>query len=477
MIQPSSQRLEQALTEVDGLVSRLSGALRGIAEFDRFLQGLENTFECVSTLTGREIRFELPQISSEGEPEPFSTPELTVPVNVGGDSGGYVRVSPPDGTRPFGPEDLHLLGSLAEFTGAFIDVSSHIRESREFVDFLRLVYDQLPVGVVCFGPNGDRILCSARARSLLGDSLWTSREDAVGYFEKHGTLRTDSGPAENQYILPSGSGHVLVSLHYLNPRPDAAYTVAILGDLKPYERELRDVLIREVYRCRWLARPLTFLVVQTQADPRALLSKLPDLRSGVAGGAACDVFDGNRIGVVVPGREPLDVLRSVRAIGSLDEVDALSIGWSTLDQSRESPEDLIAHAVGDLRPVEELLAPRLLVFDGYGAVADMIELVVRDRFHIDKVSDAKVAEELLKKMPYDGLVAECEPDEGDGGARLLVTAQQVQPEMRTVVTTTRIDLRPGQPPVPAGARIVIKPFQIDRIRESLDGLASLSGRR
>jgi hypothetical protein len=477
MIQPSSKQLERSLTEIDGMVSRLSGALRGIAEFDRFLHGLEKTFEWISSHTGREIRFELPEKKSESESDPFVAPELTAPVNSAGRSGGYLRVSPPEDRRPFGPEDLHLLGSLAEFTGALIDVSSHIRESREFGDFLRLVYDQLPVGVVCFGPKGDRILCSARAMVLLGDAVWNSREDAVSYFEKHGTLRTDSGPADNQYLLPQGGGHVLVDLHSFQPRPDATYTVAILGDLKPHGQDLRDVLEREVYRCRWLARPLTFVVIQTQADPRALLSSLPDLRSGVIGGAVCDVFDGNRVGLVVPGREPLDVLRSVRTIGSLAQVGTLSLGWSALDQAGERPEDLIAHAVGHLRPADELLAPRLLVFDGYRAVADMIELVVRDRFRIDKVSDPKVAENLLKALPYDGLVLECDSDEGDAGIQLINAAQRFQPDMGTVITTTRIDLRPGRPPVPENARVVIKPFQVERIRESLDGLAVLNDRR
>ena len=41
----------------------------------------------------------------------------------------------------------------------------------------------------------------------------------------------------------------------------------------------------------------------------------------------------------------------------------------------------------------------------------MVELVVRDRFHIDKVSDADGRGGL--EMPYvDGLVTECEPDDG-----------------------------------------------------------------
>ena len=180
---------------------------------------------------------------------------------------------------------------------------------------------------------------------------------------------------------------------------------------------------------------------------------------------------------MVPGREPLDVLRSVRAIRSLTEVDALSFGWSALDQAGERPEDLIAHAVGHLRPAGELLAPRLLVFDGYRAVADMIELVERDRFRIDKVSDPKVAENLLGAMPYDGLVAECEPDDGDAAAQLIDAAQRLQPGIRTVITTTQIDLRPGRPPVPDNARVVIKPFQVDRIRESLDGITVVRDRR
>jgi len=470
MIQPSSKRLERALTEVDGMVSRLSTAFRGIAEFDRFLGGLGKTFEWVSSLTGRDIRFEPPEALLESETEAFSTPELTAPVDVDGRSVGSVRVSPPGSRRPFGPEDLHLLGSLAEFTGALFDVSTQIREGREFGDFLRLVYDQLPVGVVCFGPNGDRILCNTRARALFGEVVWASREDAVGYFEKHGTLKTDSGPADSQFLLPSESGHMLVDLHHLQPRPEAVYTVAIIGDLKPYERALRDILVREVYRCRWLTRPLTFLVIQTQADPATLLSKLPDLRSGVTGSVACDVFDGNQVGVVVPGREPLDVLRSVRAIGSLAEVGSLSMGWAALDNKGDRPEDLIVQAVGLLRSADELLAPRLLVFDGYGAVADMIELIVRDRFRIDKVSDPQIAEDLLRQTPYDGLVTEFESDEGDPGARVLDAARRLQPDLRTVVTTTGIDLRAGRPPVPDGARIVTKPFRVDCLRESLEGL-------
>jgi len=84
----------------------------------------------------------------------------------------------------------------------------------------------------------------------------------------------------------------------------------------------------------------------------------------------------------------------------------------------------------------------------------------------------KVAENHLKQMPYDRLLVECEPFEGDAGAQLLLNGF-----IRTVVTTTGIDLRPGRPPIPDDARVVVKPFRVDRIRESLDGLVKLSSRR
>ena len=114
IIQPSSEQLKRALTDVDGMVSCLSAALHGINEFDQFLGGLNRTFELVSSLTGREFHFEFPESSPDSASEPFSTPELTAPVDVGGHSSGYVQVSPPGSKRPFGPEDLiaHAVGHL-----------------------------------------------------------------------------------------------------------------------------------------------------------------------------------------------------------------------------------------------------------------------------------------------------------------------------------------------------------------------------
>ena len=112
--------------------------------------------------------------------------------------------------------------------------------------------------------------------------------------------------------------------------------------------------------------------------------------------------------------------------------------------------------------------PRLLVFDAYPAIADMVAMVVGKNYRVDKTTDLQRAMHLMEASPYDGLVTECEPDASEAGSRLLEAAGRLQPGIRTVVTTTRFDLKADGRPVPPGTRIVTKPFTVDGLRASLE---------
>ena len=99
MIQPSTKRLEQALSDVDGIVRRLAVVLRGISDFGSFFKALEDFFGWVSSESGRTIRFSLPGDSTDQADRSFAAPELTSPVESSSGTGGYIRIAPPSASR------------------------------------------------------------------------------------------------------------------------------------------------------------------------------------------------------------------------------------------------------------------------------------------------------------------------------------------------------------------------------------------
>lgn len=469
MIQPTTKQLERALADVDGIVRRLAVVLRGISDFGAFFKALEDVYAWVSAESGRSIRLDLPGGSCEIPDDSFEAAELTVPVGTRSGSAGFIRIAPPAAARPFGPGDLHLLGALAEFTGALLEVSEVLRESRKLRELFQLVYDQLPVGVLCFGRDGSVLLRNARVPIFGGTDARATRDEVVSALETLGTRREAVEPNHLQYVIAVGSGSWLVDLRRME-NAAAGLTVVTFGELAADRQALHDRLAREVYRCRWLGLPLTLVVLRAGPDLTPLLSRLPEFRRQLGTEAVCDVLDGTTIGLIVPESVPREALRAARQVSGLGGLKSLNIGWSALEEGAGDPENLLKRALANLRPAGDLLARRLLVFDRYPAITNMIELVVRGDFHVDKTTDASIAGKLLEGSPYDGLIAECEPEEGDPGTQLIDTAGRCQPGIRTIVTTTRIDLRPGVHPVPGEALVLNKPFTVPGLRAGLRSL-------
>jgi hypothetical protein len=314
------------------------------------------------------------------------------------------------------------------------------------------------------------LICNSRVPQVEDAEAWSDEDRTVGFLEAHGARRSTNDPAHLQYVMPFGVAQLLVDIRRFDRSEASGFTIATFGDLVSGGPKLEEALSREVYRCRWLGRPLTLIVLQTDADLGPLLSRVPELRTALGPGTICDLLEGCALALVLPGREPREALREARRLPGLSRVDGLEIGWSSLGGGGGSPEELIQQALAGVRPAVDLLAPRLLVFDRYGAIVDTIEMVIGERFHVDKTTEAEMAEGLLEKTPYDGLVAEWEPDDGDRGRRLFEMADRFHPGIRKIVTTTRFDLRTGGQPVPEDASIVVKPFTLQGLRGALKGL-------
>jgi len=470
MINPPVNHLDRKLDDLNGVLRRLVSTIHGINDFRHFLGSLERVFERISLISGRSIRFELSPDSSEVADEPFSDPELNAPVVVGPGVGGLVRVKPPDLGHPFGPEDLHLVGTLAELTGALLEVSSQLRSAGAVEHMLRLVYDQLPVGVVCFSSTGGPVIANARAQLMLEGMLWASRDDALAFLESRSEMGDSTANSARSYFVAT-SGNVMAEVHEVVSEGAPNTTVIVLVTLDSHERNLRLTLEREIYRSRWLGQPLALVVLETSGDPGQLFAQLPEIRLSLRAGDCCEVLGPRQIGLVLPGRERVRALQAARVVGRAVGETPFQLACMLLGDGNERADLMIKEAVAGLEPADSLLKPRLLVVDRYRAIPDMIELVVGDTFAVEKAANAVEGLAQLQLKPIDGVMVEHEPDEGLSGFEFIQSARSVQPDVAGILTTTRIDLPSEGTSVQENVRFVKKPFSVAGLRRTLATIA------
>lgn len=470
MITPPATQLDRRLDDLNGVLRRFVSAIHGIDDFKRFLGSLERIFESISAISGRSVRFELSPESGGIEREPFSGRELSAPVVVGPRLGGLVRVEPPGGQRPFGPEDLHLVGTLAEMTGTLLDISNRLRNADAVEHMLRLVYDQLPVGVVCFSGSGGPVIANARAQLMLEGMLWGSRDDALAFLAARSEIG-DSSASGVRFCFAGASGTLMAEVHEVSSPGASNTTVIVLVALDSQERNLRLSLEREIYRSRWLGQPLALVVLEISGDPGRLFARVPAIRQLLRPGDSCEVLGPSQIGLVLPGRERVQALQTVRLVGRAAGGAPLKLACRSLSDGKERADAMLAEAVAGLEPADALLRPRLLVVDRYRAVLDMVELVVGNTFAVEKAATASDGLASLQLKPVDGVVVEHEPDEGFSGLEFLQSARALQPNVAGILTSTRLDVSSGKYPTLENVQFVRKPFSVVGLRRTLAAIA------
>lgn len=466
MMRPPTLPLDQSVGELNVFLRRLNTTVRGIGEFERFMQSLHRTLEWVSTTTGRTIQY-APALTPGLLPgDAFETPGIEAPVPAETGVAGLIRVAPPEASRPFGPEDLRLVAVLAEFTGGLLDVAAKIRDGDVLVQLLRQVYEQLPVGVVGFHASGAQFLCNARARLILAEAFWPTRADALSFLTRHATpTPSDGGPIRYSFLARHET--IMAEVHDLTADENPACTVIVLAEFEARQRNLRQTLEREIYRNRWLGQPLAFVVVETAGDPARLFSCLPEFRRQLKTGDGCDFLGQNQIGFVLPGRELVQALHATRQACRHLPGEPLKYGCMLLRESSDRAEAVIQETLLTMQSAAELVKPRLLVLDRYRAVAENIGVAMRDRLTVEAAFDRDEALRRLREMPVDALVVEHEPEEGFSGLEVLEEARLLQPAIVGILSTTRLDLHRFGPALPANLRVIEKPFSVVQLRAIL----------
>lgn len=469
MPETAAIRRERSLVELTEILRRVAGAVRGLKDFDQFLGGATRLYQGVSTLAGRKIGFEA-VVDGQVAPLPISnTPAINAPIASGDSVAGFLRVYPSEETRQFGPEDLHVVGALADLTGALVDVSVQLRSGDGLGQMMRQITDQLPLGLVCFLPTGELVIANAQSRVILGGFVWKSFSDAWEFLREHSeTGSIPEGPGRFSMVLPSGTVHV--EIKEVETAGSPTCTVVTMAQFTANERQLVQALERESYRSRWLRQPLSFLAIRAVGDPTDLFASIPEARKTLGAMDECQYLGRQEIGFVLPGKDRVQALQVARDVCRRVPGNSVRIGCAQVVGSGDNVDAIIEETLANLEVVDELLKPRLLVVDRHPAIPETIQQIMRGRLIVEYSSDYAEGLKKLRTTPVDGIIVEHEPDAGLSGLLFVNEARMIQPDVRAVLTTTLLSIEANREHEIANVGVLKKPFSVQVLRSVLEPL-------
>jgi CheY-like chemotaxis protein len=457
----------------------LARAFAHVADFQRFTAGLESALGRAEFFADARVRL----LAEPGDRPEFSADHLTLPLAGAERLHGALHVGArprgPEETREFGPEDLHLLSSLAAVLAAALDHAVRHGEQRRNLEILSFLLDLAPVGLAALHADGRVALANATARRWLGvgsaDALAARlAPEALGadwraqpqfYLRLDGRLIFGEARAH----VAAGDGNGATAGHAANgsaaSAPPAGAAAFVFVDLTPQQAQLMDGLERELYRCRWLGLRLSFALLESRQLPGGLLQNLPELRARLQPGELAGPYDAHRVGLVLPGLDPGAARARLRVLAAPPVAADFSAAIVAGEQA-SSAERVLTAALDRMRPAADTLRPALLLHDDYAAVNDALALLLRGRFELVKTTRHADAVAHLRARPFDALVTEVDLREGNG-VELALLARQLQPGIRPVFTTVAHALPPAVADAALAGHLVLhKPFDVARLEET-----------
>lgn len=322
-------------------------------------------------------------------------------VSVTGEAGhlGYLKLRGRRDSKPFGAEDMHLMGSIAGFISALTLQARKFRQSAEAERVLKYLINQLPLGVVCLNSKYELIVESNLAAKTLGES---------GLDALLAMVR-----AKNAFVRGRMQGHLEVEdrLVYTEARQlkmssDFEVTAFVLYDLSNYREKFCTELELEAYRSHSRDRLLTLALVKQDGPPGAGYREMMSVAEKMQ---RTDMrirpLDAYSTACIFSGQGP----RSVRSIFSsmLGPAEGeIELGLLPIEGPLEAARSAISfidRAKEKLLPLREAVLPELIVFDAYPGVYDALQLITSELCKLNKVSEFEEAVGLVRSGHYDGL--------------------------------------------------------------------------
>jgi PAS domain-containing protein len=417
----------------------LARAFQQFENFDRFVAALEGALPRAAGWA--EARIVLDR-SLVAEAERFSPGLLSLPLSDGPAAAGLLRVGGGGERRLFGAEDLHLLAGLADFLGAVLTQARRVQDATRGRELLRLLLNQVPVGVAAYGFDRRPIVANEVALRWLGGNPLPFEEIEAG--------------AESFYLRAEGK-LVYGEVRRVDDLPSGAW-MFVLHDLTPEQARLLEGLQREIFRALAEQRPCGVALLEVADRRHGALRRLPALRAALEPGELAGPYDATRVAVVLGagGLELRARLRRLRAV--VQDLPGVRLGLAELGRDGRTPEALLHAALQRHGEIDGALRPALLIHGENPAVAETLQMVLGRDYQVCASQELEQTRRWLSTRSFEGLVIEL--DAGRDGVEsepVVRLARELQPGIRTLYTTvqpaTEIEVEPG-------AFVIEKPFDV-----------------
>jgi CheY-like chemotaxis protein len=425
----------------------LARAFEHFHEFDRFVTGLQSALDQSEDFNRLSIQIDRTLADA---PVQFLPGSLTLPLGSGAGQRGTLQIAPDGPCRQFGPEDLHLMGGLADFLAAVLDQAVRMQDAQRSRELLRFLLNQAPIGLAAYTPERRLLVANDLAMLWLGEAGPPFLEIEAG--------------AENFYLRAGGK------LIYGEARraPDGVWVFA-LHDLTPGQVRLMESLQRETFRGLVEQHAVSFALVESPQVREGVLRQLPALRQALANNEIAGPYDATRIGIVLSGtggaacRSRLRNWQEVFA-----DTGALRVGFAELRRDGVAADALLGAALRHSAPYGEIVRPSVLVHDGDAGVIEAIGLMLGQDYRLSKSTELEHTREHLRREEFDVLVIDLDLRGAVSGAALAREARAVQPAIKPLFTSVNQPPYELPPELAAeGAVVLQKPFRPDEFRQAV----------
>jgi len=375
--------------------------LAQFSEFDTFVDGLKH-------LIAEDVYFKGQAELSDTHANELKSPdfeslkpdETVIPLAGTGGNRGYLKYSGKKDGKPFGAEDLHLMGAIAAFVAELTHQAEKFRLTGRAEKLLQYLINQLPLGVICFSGEGQLIIQNKAATRLLG-------EQGSQLIEKELSDRSRFKQGRAQLHFEVGGKLIYSEGRVMELEQGVSMTAYVLYDMSSSREKLLMDLEREAYRSEARGGSLTLVLLHSKDQPGQLYRQVKQSAEKLQ-------IEASRV-------QPLDALtcacvyegKSYRTVRYLlkqplyaYQGEALSVSIMAYEASAEvqSPaRDFLERAHTRLLPIKDALLPELLVMDAYPSVAESLEVLLSDDCRLHPLKDPDAADELIRSGRMDGV--------------------------------------------------------------------------
>lgn len=319
--------------------------------------------------------------------------------------GSFIRVAGRRDSRPFSAEDLHLMGAIATFVSCLYGQSKKHGRNLLKMRMLQFLIDQLPVGVVCLGPDNKLLARNTKAWQQLALSESADHQNEASVFSHLQKLTNKTNEVHLEV-----EGRLLFALKR-EFEDNSAGTVSayVLYDMDQRRKKLTDSLDREYYRALCNESRVTVCLLEETSMPGAIFAAAK--RYSGAWQVAEELIqplDAYTAACLFVGATQISVRELLRKFVVEEKYEGLRVSIvGAHGEGGGAPSKMtLDHAKEQLRPYSEALLPELLIFDPYEPVVETLEVTLEKVCRLYALPDFEEIIPHLRTFLYNGLIVD-----------------------------------------------------------------------